>query len=263
MSDWLNAELFTAVVICYLINAVPSALFGIAQARRTFRPWWHGALPAFFLPWIGLAFLSGPRRGEPYLTGPARYSMIMLFIAGLTVLISIWLPWLSGDGQLIGEPGSFEYSPNELLLMAVLVWLLALCLLLGGIALMLGGGFVAALVSAIVVSVLSGLLAAMVYLFGPAGVFLSEARMEGAQTELDITIGPGALIALVALVAAYLAVLVMPAGLHTREPEPAQVPPPAPESGWGAPTAQPWGQVSTQQWGEQQPRRPQGPGATW
>ena len=81
MSEWLNAELFTAVVIFYLINAVPSAMFGIALARRAGRPWWHGVLPAFLLPWLGLLFLSGQPAGKPYVTGPARYSMIMLFVA--------------------------------------------------------------------------------------------------------------------------------------------------------------------------------------
>lgn len=264
MSDWLNAELFTAVVIFYLINAVASAMFGIALARRTGRPWWHGALPAFFLPWLGLLFLSGAPGGEPHLTGPARYSMVMAFVAGIMVLISIWLPWISGDGQLVGEPGRFEYSPNQVLIVAILVWLLALCLLLGGIALLLGGGFAAALTTSIIVAVLGGALAASWYLFGPAGVFLSQARFDGARTEVDVAVGPGALIAIVALVTAYVAVLVVPFGLRVRSVVPAPLQPSTTAPQWGGQGQQPWGQAPSPQWDDpQRSHRPQGPGATW
>lgn len=260
MSEWLNAELFTAVVIFYLINAVPSAMFGIALARRAGRPWWHGVLPAFLLPWLGLLFLGGQPAGEPYVTGPARYSMIMLFVAGLMVVISIWQPWVSGDGQLVGEPGRFEYSPNQVIFVAILVWLLALCLLLASVGLLFRGGFTVALLTAIIVSTIGGLLASIWYLFGPAGIFLSEARFDGARTELDIEVGKGALIALVALVAAYVAILVVPFGVKVREAWPVlQQPMPQPQWNGPQPPQQQWGGAPVQP----RPQRPQGPGATW
>lgn len=260
MPEWINAQLFTALVIFYLINALPSALFGIALARRADRPWWHGVLPGFLLPWFGLLFLTGQQPpGRRYNTGPARYSMIMLAVAGLMVVISIWLPWVRGDGELVGQPGRFEYSPNEVVVVAVLVWLLALGLLLASVWLLFNGGFAAAVTIGAIVSGIGGLLAVVWYLFGPAGIFLSEARFDGARTELDIEVVSGALIALVALVTAYIAVLVIPFGLRVRPTQPVPVQP-GPEQQWVGQQPQP-----LQQWGGQQPpQQPtQRPGATW
>ena len=258
MSEWLNAELFTAVVIFYLINAVPSAMFGIALARRAGRPWWHGVLPAFLLPWLGLLFLSGQPAGKPYVTGPARYSMIMLFVAGLMVVISIWQPWVSGDGQLVGEPGRFEYSPNQVIFVAILVWLLALCLLLASVGLLFRGGFTVALVTGILVASIGGIIAVSYYLFGPAGLFLSEAR---TGVDLNVELGAGAKLAIVALVTAYVAVLVVPFGLKVRQVRPI-APPVMPQPQWNQPQPPP----PQQQWGGGPTpgrQRPSGPGATW
>lgn len=261
MTDWLNADFFTALVIFYLINAVPSALFGVALARRSGRPWWHGLLPAFFLPWFGLLFLTRQPVGEGYLTGPARYSMVMLFVAGIMVFISIWLPWISGDGQTNGQSGAFEYSPNEAVFVAILIWLLALGLLLSSIGLLFRGGFAVALATGILVSVIGGILTATVYLFGPAGLFLSEARFGDAGTELNVDVGTGGWIALVALITAYVSVLVVPFGLKVR-PVPVEPPPlPQPQQVQGPPQ---WGgQQPPSQWGVAPDRRPPRPGATW
>ncbi|NHB85047.1 hypothetical protein G7085_11675 [Tessaracoccus sp. HDW20] len=133
-----NAAYFTAFVIFYLINAVPSALFGIALARRAGRPWWHGVLPGFFLPWFGLLFLGNQPAGTPYRTGPARYAMIMAFVAGLMVLISIFLTWVTIDGRTIGQSGELEYAPNQVLPLAIMVWALALGPILASIGLLFG-----------------------------------------------------------------------------------------------------------------------------
>lgn len=254
MPDWLNADFFTAVVIFYVINAVPSAMFGIALARRSGRPWWHGVLPGFFLPWFGLLFLTKQPAGEPYSTGPAKYSMVMLFVAGILVLISIWLPWVSGTGQVSGTSGSFEYSPNQVVVAAIIVWLLALGLIMGSIGLLFKGGFAVAQSTALMVSVIGGALAVMYYLFGPAGLFLSEARVDAADAQLSVVLGAGAKIALVALVTAYVAILVVPFGLKVRQAQlvaPAE--PPAPN--WGAPPPQTqWNQQAQTQWGSQPPQ---------
>lgn len=260
MPDWINAQLFTSLVIFYLINALPSALYGIALARRAGRPWWHGVLPGFLLPWLGLLFLTGQPSGRSYRTGPARYSMIMLAVAGVMVIISIWLPWVRGDGQLVGEPGRFEYSPNEVLVVAILVWLLALGALLGAVWLLFNGGFAAAITIGVVVATIGGLLAVTWYLFGPAGIFLSEARFDGARTELDVEVASGALIALVALVTAYVAVLALPFGLKVQPLQQVPAQPGPGQQQWMGQQPQP-----QQNWGGQPPSHhpTQRPGATW
>ncbi len=257
MPEWLNADFFTAVVIFYLINAVPSSLFGIALARRSGRPWWHGLLPAFFLPWLGLLFLNRQPDGEPYVTGPARYSMVMLFVAGILVLISIWLPWVNGSGTVNGQSGSFEYSPNEVVFAAILIWLLALGMILSSIGLLFRGGFTVALVTGILVASIGGIIAVSYYLFGPAGLFLSEAR---TGVDLNVELGAGAKLAIVALVTAYVAVLVVPFGLKVRQRPVA--PPMVAQPQWNQPQPPP----PQQQWGGGPTpgrQRPSGPGATW
>lgn len=256
MTDWLNAHFFTAVVIFYLINAVPSAMFGIALARRSGRPWWHGLLPAFFLPWLGLLFLKNQPSGEPRNTGPARYSMVMLFVAGIMVLVSIWLPWVSGTGT-DGQP--FVYSPNEVVVIAILIWVLALGLLLSSIGLLFRGGVPVALATGILVAVIGGILAASTYLFGPAGLFVDEAR-SGAEVSVDV--GPGGWVALVALVTAYVSVLVLPFGLKVR-PAPAPPQQELPQPQWQGQPQQWNGQQPPSPWGTGQGNGTQRPGATW
>ena len=251
MSQWLNADFFTAIVIFYLINAVPSAMFGIALARRGGRPGWHGLLPGFFLPWIGLLFLTGQPSGTPHATGPARYSMIMLFVAGVMVLISIFLPWISGDAMAAGQPGQVEYAPNQVVPVAIIVWVLALGLLLSSIGLLFGGAFPVAIATGVLVAGLGGLLVSVTWLYGPAGLFLSEARSTGQEFTADV--GPGGWVALVALVTAYVAVLVVPFGLSVR-------PLPAPRADTPLPPGLPHQSPP--------PRQPPGsvgqrPGATW
>lgn len=254
MTDWLNAELFTSLLIFYLINALPSSMFGIAMARRAGRPGWHGWLPGFLLPWFGLLFLTGAQpTGRAYRTGPARYSMVMLAVAGLMVFISIWLPWVRSDGELVGQSGQVEYSPNEVLVVAILVWLLALTLLLSAVGLLYGGAFSVAVTIGVIVSLIGGVLAVVWYLFGPAGMFLSEARFDGARGEVDAAVLSGALVALVALVSAYVSVLVLPFGLHVRPVQPVLTQP-APEQQW-------MGQPPQVPQAPQQPTRR--PGATW
>lgn len=259
MSEWFNAHVFTALVVFYLINAVPSAMFGIALARRSGRPWWHGLLPAFIVPWFGLLFLGGGQVGTPYVTGPARYSMVMLFVSGVLVLTSIWQPWVSGDGSAFGQPGHFEYSPNEVLPVAILIWVLAIGLFLGAVGLLFRGGFPVAIATGVFVSVIGGIIASTYYLFGPAGLFLSEARVQ--DLDLDVVMGPGGRIALVALCTAYLSVLVVAFGLRNHPVAPAARPqvqmPEQPGTRQHAPQ---------QQWSAPQPPHAgggHGPGATW
>lgn len=253
MSDGFNSHVFTALVIFYLINAVPSAMFGIALARRSGRPWWHGLLPAFVVPWLGLLFLGGQPMGKPYVTGPARYSMVMLFVAGVLVFVSIWHPWVSGDGTAFGRPGHFEYSPNEVLPVAIAVWVLAIGLILSAVGLLFRGGFTVAIGAGVLVSVIGGIIAAVSYLFGPAGLFLAEVRDQ--HRNLDVVVGPGGWIALVALCSAYLAIVVVAFGLKTHP-----LAPPVPPQPMSVP------QQPGQQWQPAQPApsaAPQRPGATW
>ena len=115
MSEWLNAELFTAVVIFYLINAVPSAMFGIALARRAGRPWWHGVLPAFLLPWLtGLALLGRERR--------------FVWPLSLALLLSLMVPVVFWSGSVVALIGKIA--------IATLILVIAFALVLAGA----GGG---------------------------------------------------------------------------------------------------------------------------
>lgn len=251
-----NGQTFMAILIVFLVMAIPSAAFGAVLARRAGRPTWHGVVPGFFLPWIGLLFVSGAPSGRRYNTGPARYSMIMLMIAAVMTMISVFLPWVEGDGAAIGQSGEFAYSPHQVLVVAILVWLFALSLLIGSLGIAFKGGMAPTIATGVLVSGLGGLLLAVWYLWGAEGLFFEAARQQGA--DLNVHVGPGAWVALVALVTGYVALVVAPFGLKVLPDQ--QLAPQLPPQQWQPVDAEPapsaWGQAPQQ-------RGPGGPGATW
>lgn len=235
------------LLIFFLVSAVPSAAAGAALARRGGRPAWHGMLAGFCLPWVGLLFTAGSQpSGRRYQTGPAQYAMVMLFVASAMTMISVFLPWGLYIGPMFRD-GAEQVAPYEIWPLAVLVWTLALALLVAALGLLFTWGFAGYLPCAIVVAGIGGFLVA------------------GFTLDTPPVMGDGAWVALVALVTAYVAVIVAPFGLRIRPVDPVApaAPPPLPQQpgAWGP-------QQQTGAWGTQPPARPtgpvgHGPGATW
>ena len=251
----LTPELFIALLIFFLVAAVPSAASGAALARRAHRPAWHGMLAGFFLPWIGLLFFAGNQPpGRRYQTGPAQYAMVMLFVAAAMTMISTFLTWAELTGDVF-DGGELFVAPSEVPPWAIVVWLLALGLLVGALGFLVRWGFAGYLACAIVVAGIGGFLLSVFVFDGPTRL-LALARLADVDVdEVTFAMGDGAWVALVALVAAYVAVIVAPFGLKIRRVEPvAPIAPVAPQqpAAWAVQQQRPVGPVG-----------PGGPGATW
>ena len=268
--DLLNPSFFVALLLYFLVGAIPSATLGAVLAKRAARPAWHGVLPAFFLPWIGLLFVRNQPDGERRNSGPAQYAMVMLLVSAILTMIAAFLPWVHFSGGNV-PAGSDSVAPSEVLLWAILVWLLALAMLAGSVGLLLKGGVAVLIMTGVVVSAIGGLLLSVLYLNGPA-VALKLIRDSGVDlSQVEFQVGDGAWLALVALITAYVCVIVAPFGLKVRRPELPAQPEPMPTGvgpqawpayGQGLPPQQMPGQPPTgaRPWGSQ---RPSGPGSTW
>lgn len=221
----MNTE-FKAILLALLVSAVPSAVYGAVLAKRVGRSLWLGLAAGFFLPWFGLLFFaSGQPSGERRTGGAAKYSMVMLFVASLMVMISTFLVWVEGDGVAFGQQAQTSYAPNDVTSTAVVVWLLAVLLFVGGLSVAFGWPMTYPLTLTIVVSVLGGVLLAMAYLYGAPGVLIAEIRSpEGEELAGQVQVVPGSWVAFVALCTAYWALILMPLGLKLK-PYPVAPPP--------------------------------------
>lgn len=254
MPELFSAEWFLSLLIVVLVQAFPSAAFGIVLARRVDRPFWHGLLAGFFLPWIGLAFIPRRPLGERYTTGFAHYAVVMLFVAFIMTFASVFQEWAEVSGS------DEEYTPARALPVAILVCLVAIVFLVGSLGLLFQGGMPTALTVAIIVSLLFGWYLALQYLYGAGALFAGQ-----VPDDMEVEAGPGAWLALVALITGYVSLIVAPFGLKARPIQPPQ--PPQPQPAPLAPQAPGWQQPAPQQWGSSRPAQgwdnPPRKGATW
>lgn len=240
-------EIVVAALIVWGAMAIPSIAHGIVLAQRAGKSVGLAIIACLVLPWIGLLFFINQPAGTRRVVGLGHYCASMLVVAAIMAVISIFLPWIVGDPAVLGEDG---YAPKDVLLLAILVLVWALSLLAGSMGITRGGDMIAGVVLGVVVSVMGGTLAALVRLWGSAGVFVPELR----EAQLAVEIGPGGWIAVVALIVAYVCVTLLPFGLRLDRHPPA---PPVPQQ---VSPQQQWSQQ--QQWTPQQPPAQQ-PGQQW
>lgn len=240
-------EIVLAVLIVWISMAIPSIAYGVVLARRAGKSLGLAVIVCLVLPWIGLLFFMAQPPGERRVVGLGHYCSSMLSIAAIMAVISIFLQWIVGDPDLLG--GADGYAPKDVLVLAILVGIWALSLLAGSLGITRGGDMVAGIVLGIVVSLMGGVLVALVSLWGSAGVFVPELRDMQASLEGRLDVGPGGWVALIALIVAYLCVTLLPFGLRLvpRPPEP-QVQMPPPEQQWPPQGQQQWPAAPQQQW---------------
>lgn len=238
MMDIFN-EVVVAVLIVWISMAIPSIAYGVVKARRAGKSPGLAIIVSLLLPWLGLAFITSRRRGKTRVVGLGYYCAWMLLVAAVMAVISIFLPWITGDPQLLGEE---RYAPKDVLVLAILIAVWAISLVAGAIGINRGGDLGAGISLGVSVSLMGGILIALNYLWGSAGVFVPGLRDMQDQLEDKVQIGPGGWVAIVALAVAYICVTLLPFGLRF-DPEPEQ---PQMEQGQG------------QQWPEHGPHGPHG-----
>ncbi|NLE97507.1 MAG: hypothetical protein GX596_05900 [Propionibacterium sp.] len=252
-------EIVTAVLIVWLSMAIPSVAYGVVLARRAGKSVGLAVILCLVLPWVGLLFFAAQPLGERRTTGLGHYCASMLIVAAVMAVIAIFPDWIVGDPSLLGAEG---YAPKDVLLLAVFIVVWALALIAGSAAISRGDYMAAGIALGVVVSFAGGMLVATVSLWGSAGVFVPELREMQASIDGRVHVGPGGWVALIALIVAYVCVVLLPFGLRLIPQEPAapQMQPQSPaEQQW--PEQQP--QQPQQQWGGQQGQWPRQTGAGW
>lgn len=247
-------EIVSSILIFWVLMGIPSMAYGIVLARRSGQSLVLAVIACLLLPWLGCLFFTGQPAGDTRMGGIAYYSTSMLGITALMAAISIFLPWVSGDPEVLGAE---SYSPWDVRVFAVLIGLWVIALIAGIVVTNHNASMVAGVLLGIAVSAAAGVLAALVQLWGQAGVFVPELR--DAQVEQYVEVDRGGWLALVALIVAYVSVTLLPFGLLFTRREPQQPPMVQPDPA-AAPPSAPW---PPQQPEPQQPQFPSSSGAGW
>ncbi|WP_296136612.1 hypothetical protein [uncultured Tessaracoccus sp.] len=257
-------EFLQAVLIVWIAMAIPTIAYGVVLAHRAGRSIGIAVILCLVLPWFGLLFFVSQPPGRRRVVGLGYYCATMLVVAAVMAVVSIFLPWVVGDPQVLGDSG---HAPKDVLVLAVLVGLWALLLVGGSIGITRGADMAGGVILGICASVMGGVLLALVSLWGRAGLFDPDLRRAQEEVAQRVDVGPGGWIIVVALVVAYICATLLPFGLRLDPLEPAAPQDLPPEPFPGQPPAQggPWpGQPWTQQpTPPTQPQWPSGTGAGW
>jgi len=255
-------DIVTAGLIVWVAMAIPAIVHGLVLANRSGKPLVLAASACLFLPWLGLLFLTDSRpAGARKVVGLGHYCISMYVVAAVMAIISIFPDWVVGDPQYLG--GVDGYAPRDVVLLAIVVAALALALIAGAVGIRRGGDLSVAIVMGVIISLAAGMLAALVHLWGRAGLFNSDVRDIQDEVEANLNVGPGGWIALIALIVAYVCTVLLPLGLRVEAaPEPPSTIPqppqgyPMPDPGAPGAAAQPGWAPPQQQW-------PTNTGAGW
>ncbi|WP_297747077.1 hypothetical protein [uncultured Tessaracoccus sp.] len=255
-------DIVTAGLIVWVAMAIPAIVHGLVLAKRSGKSLVLAVIACLLLPWLGLLFfIDGRPVGTRKVMGLGHYCISMYVVAAFMAIISIFPNWVVGDPNYLG--GVDGYAPRDSIVLAIIIAALALALIAGAVGIRRGGDLSVAIVMGIIISLAAGMLAALVHLWGQAGLFNSDLRDAQDRVAAHLNVGPGGWIALIALIVAYVCTVLLPLGLRV---EAAPEPPSSitqPPQGYSMPDPGAPGGAAQQGWAPPQQQWPTNTGAGW